>query len=153
MSEPKKKKNVFVEGAIGSEFIAKSIASHGSKTDIGAHSIFLGQVRADELNNSTVQAIEYTCYQEMAEPILHTIREDCFAKFDLSCMHIYHSLGIVNAGQVCLFVFTSSKHRTNAQEACSYLVERIKKEVPIWGKEILEDENEHWKINTNKTND
>ena len=45
----KKPKNVFVEGAITSEFIASSIAKHQTKTTIGAHNIFLGQVRADEV--------------------------------------------------------------------------------------------------------
>ena len=43
-------KNIFVEGAITPEKIAKSIAAHQSKTGIGAHDIFLGQVRADEID-------------------------------------------------------------------------------------------------------
>ena len=46
MSE-KKLKNIFVEGPISASFIAESIAKHGAKTDIGAHQIFLGQVRDD----------------------------------------------------------------------------------------------------------
>ena len=50
----KKPKNVFKEGAISSEFIGTSIANHQSKTGIGAHNIFLGQVRADEINGSRV---------------------------------------------------------------------------------------------------
>jgi molybdopterin synthase catalytic subunit len=83
----------------------------------------------------------------MAEPILDAIREDCFVKYPLTCLHIYHSLGLVNAGEICLFVFTSSAHRQAAIEACSYLVERIKKEVPIWGKEILSDTSSVWKNN------
>ena len=59
-------KNVFIKGAISSEFIANSIAKHQSKTDIGAHNIFLGQVRADEINGKAVVAIEYSAYEEMA---------------------------------------------------------------------------------------
>lgn len=62
-------------------------------------------------------------------------------------MHVYHSLGKVNAGEICLFVFTSSKHRKPAIDACAELVERIKQELPIWGKEILENENSQWKEN------
>jgi molybdopterin synthase catalytic subunit len=62
-------------------------------------------------------------------------------------MHIYHSLGIVKKGEISLFVFTSSKHRKAAIESCSYLVERIKKEVPIWGKELFEDTDYQWKTN------
>ena len=146
MSE-KKKKNIFIEGPIAPEFIATSIAKHQSKTDVGAHSIFLGQVRADVLNDRTVSAIDYSSYVPMAEEIVHEIREAVFAKYPLSCMHIYHSLGRVEAGQICLFVFTSSAHRKEAQEACEELVERIKAEVPVWGKEILNDDSYIWKEN------
>ncbi len=146
MSE-KKIKKVFVEGAISPEKIATSISSHQSKTNIGAHSIFLGQVRADAINNKTVAAIDYTAYREMAEQAFLNIREEAFQKFDLTCMHIYHSLGEVKAGEICLFVFTSSAHRKAATEACSYLVEEIKARVPIFGKEIFEDQTHQWKIN------
>lgn len=143
----KKKKNIFIDGPISPDFIAKSIASHQSKTDVGAHAIFLGQVRADVLNDKTVAAIDYSSYTPMAEEIIHEIREAIFAKYPLSCMHIYHSLGRVEAGQICLFVFTSSAHRKEAQDACSELVERIKAEVPVWGKEILNDDSYIWKEN------
>jgi molybdopterin synthase catalytic subunit len=142
-----KKKNIFIDGPISPDFIAKSIASHQSKTDVGAHAIFLGQVRADVLNDKTVAAIEYTSYKPMAEEIIHEIREAIFAKYPLSCMHIYHSLGRVDVGQICLFVFTSSAHRKEAQDACAELVERIKAEVPVWGKEILNDDSYIWKEN------
>ncbi len=146
MSE-KKPKKVFVQGPISPEKIAKSIANHQSKTNIGAHSIFLGQVRADEIDGKRVAAIDYSAYEEMAEQEFHTIRESAFAKFDLTCMHIYHSLGEVRAGELCLFVFTSSAHRKAATEACSYLVEAIKAQVPIFGKEVFEDATHQWKVN------
>lgn len=142
-----KRKKVFIEGAILPSFIADSLAKHATKLDIGAHSIFLGQIRNDTLENGKVHAMEYSAYIEMAEDILYLIREDAFTKFNLSCLHIYHSLGRVNVGEICLFVFTSSKHRSDAIEACSYLVERIKKEVPIWGKEIFQNQTYNWKSN------
>lgn len=144
----RKPKNIFQPGPITAEKIATSIQNHSSKTDIGAHSIFLGQVRADEKQGSRVRAIDYTAYEEMALEKAHEIREGIFQKYSLTCMHIYHSLGEVKAGEVCLFVFTSSKHRKPAIEACEELVERIKKELPIWGKELLESEQEEWKVNT-----
>ena len=140
-------KNCFVEGPILPEKIATSIANHQSKTNIGGHSIFLGQVRADEVDGKVVKAIEYTTYKEVAEQKIAEIREDIFDKYPLTCMHIYHSLGQIKAGEICIFVFTSSKHRKPAQDACQELVERIKAEVPIWGKEIFEDESHQWKEN------
>ncbi len=142
-----KKRNSFRDGPISPAFIAESISKHSTKTDIGAHSIFLGQVRNDIIDAKEVIAIDYTAYQEMAEEVLHTIREDAFSKYQLTCMHIYHSLGRVAAGEICLFVFTSSRHRTNAMDACNEIVERIKKELPVWGKEVFSDESYNWKIN------
>lgn len=143
----KKIKNVFVQGPISPEFIANSIAKHQSKTSIGAHDIFLGQVRADIINDKEVAAIEYTAYEEMANQKFHDIREATFAKFDLSCMHIYHSLGTVNAGEICLFVFVSAPHRKGVFEAKRHIVEEIKSVVPIFGKELFKDDSYQWKVN------
>ncbi len=144
----RKIKNVFREGAIASQFIGDSIAKHQSKTTIGAHSIFLGQVRADELEGKTVAAIEYTAHEEMANMKFHEIREATFEKFNLSCMHIYHSLGLVQTGEVCLFVFVSSPRRKEVFKALEFVVEEIKAKVPVFGKEIFEDSSHQWKVNS-----
>lgn len=144
----RKPKSVFKEGAISSEFIGESIAKHQSKTTIGAHNIFLGQVRADEIDGKMVSAIEYTAYEEMANAKFHEIREATFEKFDLTCMHIYHSLGRVNAGEICLFVFVSSTRRKVVFKALEYVVEEIKAKVPVFGKELFEDESHQWKVNS-----
>jgi len=140
-------KKVFKTGPISSEFIATSIAKHQTKTVIGAHNIFLGQVRADEIDGKTVAAIDYSAYEEMAEAAIHDIRESAFEKYNLTCMHIYHSLGRVKAGEICLFVFVSSPRRKEVFKAIEFLVEEIKANVPIFGKEIFEDETHVWKKN------
>ncbi|EKF55716.1 molybdopterin biosynthesis moae protein [Galbibacter marinus] len=144
----RKKKNVFIQGAIPPEFIAESIAKHQSKHSIGAHNIFLGQIRADNKEGKVVSAIEYTTYQGMADQKLYEIREEAFEKFDLSCMHIYHSLGRVGVGEICFFVFVSSPHRKGVYQATEHIVNRIKAEVPIFGKEIFEDQTHQWKVNS-----
>lgn len=146
--EEKKSRKTFADGAITSEFIGKSIAKHSTNKNIGAHSIFLGQVRNDIVNNKEVKAIEYTAYAEMALEKFNEIREDAFGKYLLTCLHIYHSLGKVNAGEISLFVFTSSAHRKDAIKACEEIVERIKSEAPVWGKEIFDDESHLWKVNS-----
>lgn len=142
-----KVKNIFMSGPIPAAFIGESIQKHSTKTDIGAHSIFLGQVRSDIIENKQVNAIEYTAYEEMALKKMDEIREDIFAKYPLSCMHVHHSLGRVASGEICLFVFTSSKHRKAATDACGETVERIKAELPIWGKELFLDDSYQWKVN------
>ncbi|HKZ67593.1 MAG TPA: molybdenum cofactor biosynthesis protein MoaE [Chitinophagaceae bacterium] len=143
----KKPKTIFVQGAIAASFIADSIQKHSTQNAIGAHSIFLGQVRADVINDKKVTAIEYTTYEEMALEKMHTIREDIFSKYKLTCMHVYHSLGKVAAGEISLFVFTSSAHRKAAIAACEETVERLKAELPVWGKELFEDATYQWKEN------
>ncbi len=145
--EKTKKHNFFAEGPIAPQFIADSIGNHKRKTHVGAHQIFLGQVRADAVNDKIVSAIEFTCYRELAESTMEKIREATIVKHNLSCAHIKHSLGKVNAGELCFFVFVSSPHRKSAMRACEEMVELIKKEVPIFGKEIFEDQSQQWKIN------
>ena len=145
--EKKKPKNIFLKGPVTSSFIAESIQKHSTKTNIGAHSIFLGQVRDDEIDGKKVAAIDYTTYQEMALEQMHQIREAIFGKYELTCLHVYHSLGQVKAGEISLFVFTSSAHRRAAIDACEEIVERIKRELPIWGKEVFEDATYQWKEN------
>jgi len=143
----KKTNNIFVQGPIAASFIADSIQKHSSKTDIGAHSIFLGQVRDDKMDGKEVASIEYTAYEEMALEMMYTIRENMFEKYDLTCMHVYHSLGNVKAGEISLFVFTSAPHRKAAIDACEETVERIKVELPVWGREVFLDEGFRWKEN------
>lgn len=140
-------KNVFVPGAITPDFIAKSIAKHQSKTSIGAHNIFLGQVRADTIDEKTVTAIEYSAHEEMANKAFHEIRESIFENYDITCMHIYHSLGTVRVGEICLFVFVSSRHRKVVFEALEKIIEAIKVEVPVFGKELFDNDTHQWKVN------
>lgn len=163
-----KQRDIFVEGAIDPSFIAESIAKHATRTDIGAHEIFLGQVRADlqpstvipadypgqraggkdNAQPSTVQAIEYTAYREMALEQMTVIREEAFSRWpSMTCLHVHHSLGVVAAGQLCFMVFASAPHRRAAREAVAYVVDRIKADLPIFGKEILADSSHVWKVN------
>ena len=78
---------------------------------------------------------------------MHEIREAIFEKYELTCMHVYHSLGKVAAGEISLFVFTSSAHRKAAIDACEETVERIKSELPVWGKELFDNDTHQWKEN------
>lgn len=143
----KKIENIFVKGGMTPKFIADSIAKHNSKPDIGGHSLFLGQVRKDEIAGKLVSAIEYTVYKELALVQMQQIKEDIFKKYSITYLQVYQSLGIVKTGEVCLFVFTSATHRKPAIEACEEVVDRLKAELPIWGKEIFEDGSHQWKEN------
>ncbi len=159
MSQAKqhKVKDIFVDGPIDTDFIATSISKHATRMDIGAHEIFLGQVRADVPNGqpatdnrqpTTVSAIEYTAYRPMALERMIIIREEAFLKWpSMTCLHVHHSLGTIPAGQLCFMVFASAPHRHAAREAVAWVVDRIKEELPIFGKEILSDSTHLWKTN------
>lgn len=143
-----KVKDIFVEGPIAPAFIATSIAKHATRTDIGAHEIFLGQVRSDIIDGSNVVAIEYTAYRDMALERMTAIREEAFTKWpSMTCLHVHHSLGTIKAGELCFMVFASAPHRQAAREAVALVVDRIKAELPIFGREVLSDNTHLWKQN------
>ncbi|MFZ1617078.1 MAG: molybdenum cofactor biosynthesis protein MoaE [Flavobacteriales bacterium] len=154
MSENKehKKRDIFTEGPIDPSFIAQSIAKHATRHDIGAHGIFLGQVRADIRTrdgsiNHAVTGIEYTAYRDMANEQMSIIRDEAFARWPITCLHVHHSQGVIKAGELCFFVFASSAHRQAAREAVAYVTDEVKQRLPIFGKEIMEDGEQVWKRN------
>jgi len=140
-------KNIFTQGPISPALVAESLEQHSTKTAIGAHSLFLGQVRADLLGDQRVTAIQYSTYEPMALETMHEIREGIFARYPLTCLHVYHSLGTVRAGEISLFVLASSPHRRAAIDACNEVVEAIKQSLPVWGKEIFDNQESRWKEN------
>lgn len=146
--KPPKKRDIFVEGAIVPSFVAESIAKHSTQTAIGGHEIFLGQVRADVVEGRSVVAIDYTAYRDMANEQMIVIREEAFARWPITCLHVHHSQGVIKAGALCFFVFASAAHRQPAREAVAFVTDEVKKRLPIFGKEILSDETHIWKSNT-----
>lgn len=149
MDRPHKKRDIFVEGSIAASFIAESIAKHATRTDIGGHEIFLGQVRADVIGERTVTAIEYSAYRDMANEGMFAIREEAFVRWPaMTCLHVHHSQGVVKAGELCFMVFASAPHRQQAREAVAFVTDEVKKRLPIFGKEFLSDDTHLWKHNS-----
>ena len=150
MSEKKHKvRDIFVDGPIDPQFVATSLGKHATRLDIGAHELFLGQVRADTKDDVAVEGIEYTAYRDMALERMTDIREEAFTKWpSMTCLHVHHSLGRIPAGQLCFFVFASAPHRQAAREAVAWVVDRIKADLPIFGREVLSDSSHVWKRNS-----
>ncbi len=150
MSSKDNQKINFVEGPINIKMISELITKHNAKTNVGAHEIFLGQVRADSKPDSqhpeqnTVIKILYSAYKEMAEKEMNLIHDESLQKFKLNCVHIHHSLGEVKTGEISLFVMVSSEHRENCFDSSRFIVEQIKKRVPIWKKEFYTDGSYRW---------
>jgi len=149
--EEQKSKSIFVVGPIPMEKINHWLEHHQSMKKDGAHDLFIGQVRADEVEGKTVRYIEYTAYEEMANQVYNQIANDVILKYKVSCVHTLHSLGKVASGQWSLAVFVSAPHREACFAACREMVERIKSELPVWGKEVFEDNTTAWKENTKES--
>jgi len=145
-------KKVLREGPIPATMVGEVVAKHEAKTHLGGHQIFLGTVRADDSSAGKVAGIDYSAYAEMAEKEFAKIRESAFEKYELGCMHMYHSTGLVKVGEISLFVMISAPHRKELSEASSWIVEQIKTKVPIWKEEHLENGNTRW-IGEAKTKD
>lgn len=150
-----KVRDIFVDGPIAPAFIAESIARHATRTNIGAHDIFLGQVRADTVADAaggtspthTVSAIEYTAYHAMALERMTAIREEAFSRWPaMTCLHVHHSLGLVKAGELCFMVFASAPHRREAREAVAWVTDAVKERLPIFGREQFTGGGHTWKV-------
>lgn len=138
----------FYNGPVPAAEITESVSSCSVLHHSGAYSIFLGQVREDVIAGKKVEAIEYTSNEDMAIKVFDQIGSDAKTQFDIQSLQIIHSLGEVKKGEICLMVLVACGHRKESFNACEYIVERLKKEVPVWGREIFSDQTHTWKVNT-----
>jgi molybdopterin synthase catalytic subunit len=137
-----------IDGPLPPGVISDVVANAGNDTGSGAHSLFVGQVRRDLVDGKFVKAIEYSAYEEMVMSEADKIKKSILSEFDdVRKIEILHSRGTVNAGEISLVVLVSAGHRNDAIKACSKTVELIKQKLPIWKKEIFEDNSEQWKEN------
>lgn len=138
---------LFTEGPIDLSALIKAFQQLCHDCENGAHEIFLGQVRADRMDGHTVVAIEYSAFEEMVEQQVKKIKDEIFDQFPIKSLHFLHSLGRVPVGGISLFVLISAPHRQAAFEATRFFVDRLKGELPIWGKEIFDHQHSQWKVN------
>lgn len=101
----------------------------------GAIVTFIGKVRNNS-NDKEVKYIEYDIYEGMAKSELETIANYAFSKWNISNCQIIHRFGRVMVGEVSIIIVVSSPHREEAYESSRYIIDTIKKKVPIWKKEV-----------------
>ena len=92
---------------------------------------FWGVVRKTE-DGSEIVAIAYEAHRAMAEHQLQALAEEAARTFNLMEVRITHRLGSVPAGEASLLVRIGSRHRAAAVEATAWVVDELKKRVPIW---------------------
>ena len=135
-----------ISGPVTPALVASLTEELGKEVYSGGHSIFLGQVRADVIDGKVVRAIEYSAYESMVEAEADSIINSVLGEFgDANSIRIIHSSGIVRAGEISLLVLVSAGHRKHAIEACARTVELIKEKLPVWKKEIYDDDSHTWK--------
>ena len=102
--------------------------------DAGAIVLFVGSVRSDE----GVRALDYEVYRPMAIKSLTTLAERATAKFGLTDMSIVHRLGRVPVGGDSVAIACAAVHRAEAFAACAWVMDEVKRIVPIWKTEIID---------------
>ena len=105
--------------------------------EVGAIAIFIGVVRGKR-NDEKVLRLEYEAYEELASKVAEKIIEDSKTKYGIIDACIQHRIGTVKVGGDIMYVLVASKHRAEAFQALSEIGERIKRELPIWKKEVTE---------------
>jgi molybdopterin synthase catalytic subunit len=99
--------------------------------EAGAMVEFLGIVRRLE-NGCDIEGIEYEAHRQMAEHQLRQIAEQAADKFRLELIIIHHRIGFIAVGESSLFLRVASAHREEGFQASQWIVDELKKKVPIW---------------------
>lgn len=113
---------------------AQAVAS----PEAGAINLFLGVVRNNNIGRQ-VQYLEYDAYPSMAAKVMAEIGEEAKARFRLIEVAILHRTGRLEIGETSLLIAVSCAHRAASFEGGHWLVDEIKKRVPVWKKEVWTD--------------
>jgi len=114
----------------------------GADTD-GAVLLFLGVVR-DHHGGRRVQGLTYEAYKEMAETILQAIAWEAKDRFGTDRLAVYHRIGSLVVGDVATGIAVSTPHREEAYQASRYIIEEVKKRLPVWKQEEYLDGERAW---------
>ena len=106
--------------------------------DDGAVAIFDGIVRNQTRGRRTLY-LDYTAYEPMALQHMEQLAQQALASYAVRAVWLVHRLGRLEIGETSVFIAVASAHRAAAFDACRWLIDTLKKTVPIWKKEYFED--------------
>ena len=104
----------------------------------GAVVTFAGIVRGNN-RGKKVLFLEYEAYPDMAVKMMRRIGDEIQKTWGLRSVAMQHRVGRLNVGETSILIVVSAPHRDDAFAACQYAINRFKRIVPIWKKEIFED--------------
>ncbi len=109
----------------------------------GAALLFVGIVR-DHADGRSVSGMRYDAYEEMARPVLAEIAREAAERLGTERVAVEHRVGELAIGEPSVAIAVSSPHREEAYAASRYVIEEIKKRLPVWKKERYADGDEAW---------
>jgi molybdopterin synthase catalytic subunit len=111
------------------------IAQRAVSNGMGAVVYFLGVVREEE-EGATIKAIEYETFQRMAEHQFNLLFDEMEKRWPIESVRLRHRIGVVKVNEPSLWVEVVAPHRGEAFAACQWLIDEMKRVVPIWKKPL-----------------
>jgi len=106
----------------------------------GGTCVFLGTVRTDD----DVTGIDYSAYDDMAAAEIEGILREAQERWANARVTLQHRLGLVPVGEASIGIVAAAPHRDEAFAACRYVIEEVKKRLPVWKKELRADGTTTW---------
>lgn len=110
---------------------AACIARRTISSGMGAVIYFAGVVRGSE-DDQPIQAIDYEAFQQMAEHQFNKIFDEVEKRWPIETVRLIHRIGVVKVGEPSLWIEVVAPHRREAFEACQWIIDEMKRVVPIW---------------------
>jgi len=114
---------------------ATLVAQRTMSPGMGAVVYFAGVVRGRE-EGSTIAAIDYEAFTQMAEHQFHLLFDEMEKRWPIESVRLVHRLGVVRVNEPSLWVEVIAPHRGEAFTACQWLIDEMKRVVPIWKKPL-----------------
>ncbi len=111
------------------------IAARRMTGGMGAAVYFSGVVRGSEASQP-ISAIEYECFRPMAEHQFHQLFDELERRWPVESVRLVHRIGVVKVGEPSLWVEVVAPHRSESFAACQWLIDELKRVVPIWKKPV-----------------
>jgi len=109
----------------------------------GGVALFVGTTRQWTGDRETVR-LEYDCYDAMALRELDMLAEEAGRRWPVERLSVLHRLGVVPPAEASVIVGVATPHRADAFEACRFLIDTLKRQVPIWKREVYADGRTEW---------
>ena len=114
-----------------------------SAPEHGGTCVFLGTVRNGP-DEQGVTAIEYSAYEEMVEVEFGRLLDDAGGRWPEARVAVRHRLGVIPSGEASIAIAAAAPHRAQAFEACRFVIEEVKRRIPVWKKELRVDGTATW---------